>query len=117
MARKSRRAGAKSRPAKHLATAEVAAWVVLLLGALFLVVWRQTRAVAFENELGAVRTESEVTEARRVEVARQIQLLSARARISRVAARDLGMHVPSEAEIVFLPMPFSPPLSSRPDGR
>lgn len=117
MARKTRRSGVRSNSARHRAAVEVAAWVVLLLGALFLVVWRQTRAIAFENELRAVRTELELTEARQVEFARQIQTLSTRARISRVAAGDLGMHVPSEAEIVFLPMPFSPLIGSGPGGR
>jgi cell division protein FtsL len=82
----------------------VVGWLLLLLGSLSLVVWRQTRGVELERELRAMETERAVTEAERVELVRQIQALSSRARIVRIARDRLGMHLPEDREIIFLPV-------------
>ena len=46
-----------------------------------------------------------LTEAERVELVRRIEELRSRARVVRVARERLGMHLPSDDEIVFLPVP------------
>lgn len=79
-------------------------WLLLLLSSLALVVWRQTRGVALERELRALETDHAVIEAERVELVREIQTLSSRARIVRIARDRLGMHLPADQEIIFLPV-------------
>lgn len=83
----------------------VAAWLALLLGSLLLVTWRQTRGLRLEAGLRGVRTQRANAEAERVELVRRIEQLRSRSRIVRVAADRLGMHLPVDDEIVFLPAP------------
>lgn len=99
-----------SRPRRRgRAIPRVAAWVFLMLGALSLVVWRQTRGAALAEELRALETERSAAEAERLELVAQIQRLQSRARIARVARERLGLHLPSEEEIVLLAIPATPP--------
>lgn len=79
-------------------------WLLLLLGSLVAVTWRQTRGLAMERELRELESERAVAEAEQVELVRRIEELRSRARILRVARARLGMHLPTEAEIVFLPV-------------
>lgn len=80
------------------------AWLILLLGSLSLVVWRQTRGAEMERELRGLEAERAVIETERVELARRIEELRSRSRVLRVARDRLGMHLPSDSEIVFLPV-------------
>ena len=78
-------------------------WSVAVVAAFGVVVWRQTRAVALEERLREAESEHAIAEAERVELERRIQELGARARITRIARRRLGMHLPEAEEIIFLP--------------
>lgn len=81
-----------------------AAWLVLLLGSLVLVTWRQGQGLAMERELRDLEGERAVLETERVELARRVEELRSRSRILRVARDRLGMHLPEAHEIVFLPV-------------
>ena len=76
----------------------------LLLGSLTLVVWRQSRALSVLRELDAVKRERGVEEARRSALARRVEQLESRARVSEAARERLGMRLPSGQEIVILPL-------------
>lgn len=80
---------------------------VLLLGALSLVVWRQSRALATLRELDEVRREHAILEAERTELLHRIQRLESRGRVVEAAA-GLGLHVPTGAELVILPLEAAP---------
>ena len=88
------------------------AWLLLLLASLSLVTWRQTRGLALEREVRELETARAIKEAERVELARRIEQLRSRSRIVRVARERLGMHLPEDHEIVFLPVGDAP----RPDA-
>lgn len=80
-------------------------WLALLLCALFLVTWRQTRALELETALRNLETRRALLASERVELDRSIETLRSRARVVRVARERLGMHVAVGDEIVFLPAP------------
>jgi cell division protein FtsL len=84
-------------------------FILVMLGALASVVWRQTVGYERERQLSAVRAELSQAEAERVEVTNRIQALQTRARITRVARERLGMHVARDEEIVMLPVPATTP--------
>lgn len=79
-------------------------WLLLLLGSLALVTWRQTRGLTVEREVRDLETERAKSEAERIELTRRIEELRSRSRIVRVASDRLGMHLPADHEIVFLPV-------------
>jgi cell division protein FtsL len=81
--------------------------VLLLLGSLVLVTWRQTRGRDLEAGLSSIEKRHANAEAERVELVRRIEQLRSRARIVQVARDRLGMHLPTDREIVFLPIPTS----------
>jgi hypothetical protein len=82
----------------------VAGWLALLLAALSLVTWRQTRGVELEAALRALEMERGIAESERVAAARRIEELRSRSRVVAFARDRLGMHLPNEREIVFLPI-------------
>jgi cell division protein FtsL len=84
-------------------------WLSLIVAALAFVVWRQSVGVVREAELRALQTERAIAEAERLELVRRIETASSRARIVRVARERLGMHLPSDAEILLLPEPSGVP--------
>jgi cell division protein FtsL len=90
---------------------------LLLLGSLTLVVWRQSQALEMQRALDSVRSERALAESQRAALARRIERLESRARVSEAAASRLNMRVPSGREIVILPMmePSAPALAVR-DG-
>lgn len=75
-----------------------------LLASLSLVVWRQSRALETLRALEAVRQERAVAEAERSVLMQRTQVLESRSRVVAAAAERLGMHVPTGAEIVILPL-------------
>ena len=83
-------------------------WLLLILVSLLVVTWRQTRGLAMERELRDLEGERAVAEAEQVELVRRIEELRSRARVVRVARDRLGMHLPTESEIVFLPVDAEP---------
>ena len=78
-------------------------WLIVLLGALSLVTWRQPRGIEMERALRSLEAERAIAQAERIESLRRIEELRSRARIVQVAEDRLGMHVPDDSEIVFLP--------------
>lgn len=99
------------RPTRLPRWARAAGWLALLLGSLMLVTWRQTRGLALEEELRAVESQRAVVEAERVELVRRIEELRSRSRIVRVARERLGLRLPGDGEIVFLPVAGDPALT------
>ncbi|HEX8275967.1 MAG TPA: cell division protein FtsL [Longimicrobiaceae bacterium] len=83
----------------------VAALLACLLGALAVVVGRQTRGVALQREIRELEGERAVAEAARLELQTRIQSLQSRARVVRVARERLDMHLPADSEVVLVPLP------------
>ncbi|CAN5842550.1 hypothetical protein BH23GEM6_BH23GEM6_09770 [soil metagenome] len=81
-----------------------AGWLALLLVSLLLVTWRQTQGLAMERELREMESERAVLDTERVGLKRQIEELRSRSRVLRVARTRLGMRLPEEHEIVFVPV-------------
>lgn len=80
---------------------------VLLLGALSLVIWRQSRALSISRAVDELRREAAVLDAERTELTHRIQRLESRGRILEAAA-ELGLRVPSGSDLVILPLEASP---------
>lgn len=89
------------KPMSPLARTVLAALV--LLGALALVPWRQSRALEALASLDQLRREASEAAATRVDLERSIQVLESRGRVVPLARERLGMHTPSAAELVILP--------------
>ncbi|HEX2092465.1 MAG TPA: hypothetical protein VHG28_08685 [Longimicrobiaceae bacterium] len=82
----------------------LAAPLLLLLGSLSLVVWRQAQGVTLHREIRDLEGERAITEAERLELATRIQALQSRARVVRVARERLGMRLPADSEVVLVPL-------------
>ena len=80
-----------------------AAAVGVLLLALGLVVWRQSRALEALADVDEVRSRRAVLEAERTELERRIQTLESRGWVLPEAERRLGLRTPQANEIVILP--------------
>jgi cell division protein FtsL len=83
----------------------VAVLLALVLGALAVVVGRQTKGVALHREIRELEGERAVAEAARLELQTRIQSLQSRARVVRVARERLRMHLPADSEVVLVPLP------------
>jgi cell division protein FtsL len=79
-------------------------WLILMLMSLSVVTWRQTESLALEKEVRELERLRSLEEAERQATARRIEQLRSRARIVQVARDRLGMHLPADDEIVFLPV-------------
>jgi len=77
--------------------------VAILLAALSLVTWRQSRALDTLATLEELRRETSLARAERTELLRRIRLLESRGRVVPAAREELGMHLPDASEIVYLP--------------
>src|SRR5690606_28773998 len=82
-------------------TTLVALAVALVLSALSLVAWRQSRALEALATLDGVRRERSLQEAEKEELLRQIRHLESRGRVVRDAEERLGLRVPDDSEMVF----------------
>ena len=80
----------------------------VLLGALSLVVRRQSLALEALRRLDDLRTERAATEAEKNALVRTIQRLESRGAVLSAASARLGMHVPDGSEIVILPLAEAP---------
>jgi cell division protein FtsL len=76
---------------------------VILLGALALVPWRQSRALEVQMHLAQLRSQMSVAVAEHADLERNIQFLESRARVVPAARDRLGMHTPAGTELVILP--------------
>ena len=88
----------------HSGTIRLALAFAALLGALTMVIYRQSRALEVLRAADEMRSARVIAEAERSELARTIQTLQSRARVVTDARTRLGMHVPSANEIVILPL-------------
>lgn len=94
---------ARAHSGRSLTTSSlVALGVAALLAALSLVTWRQSRALESLAELDGIRRERSLARAELSELNRHVQHLESRARVVPEARARLGMHVPSDDEIVHL---------------
>ncbi len=74
---------------------------VLLLAGMYVSVHRGATGRAVAERLGRISDQQEATAVTRAELERDIEHLRSRARVIRAAER-LGMHVPTEDELVIL---------------
>jgi cell division protein FtsL len=88
----------------HRGTIRLALCFAALVGALTLVIWRQSQALATLRALDELRDARALAEAERSDLARNIEQLESRAAVVAAAGQRLGMRVPSAAEIVILPL-------------
>src|SRR5688572_372318 len=88
----------------HSGTIRLALAFAALLGALTMVIYRQSRALEVLRAADEMRSARVIAEAERSELARTVQTLQSRARVVTDARTRLGMHVPSAEEIVILPL-------------
>jgi cell division protein FtsL len=100
---------AAARRARRRARLGVLAWAALVLGSLGLVVTRQTAGYERERRLTELRQSLSVAEAERLDLQNRLQELQTRARITRIAAERLRMHVARDEEVVLLPLPQAAP--------
>lgn len=85
-----------------------AATLAVLLASLGFVTWRQSRALETLAELDEFRRQVSVARAQVVEIDREIQVLTSRARVVPEARERLGMHTPDGSELVILPAEPAP---------
>ena len=91
-----------NRRSSHV-VARAAVAVVVLLGSLGLVTYRQGRAPEALAELDRVRAERGVVISERADLERRVQVLESRSRVVPEARRRLDMKTPDATEIVYLP--------------
>jgi cell division protein FtsL len=88
----------------HTGTIRLALCFAALLGALTMVIWRQSQALETLRALDNLRDSRALAEAERSDLARKIEELESRAHVVAGARERLGMRVPAAAEIVILPL-------------
>jgi cell division protein FtsL len=94
-----------ARAERRRARLRVLAWSATVLGALAVVVARQTAGYEAERQLTELRQTLSVAEAERLDLQNRVQALQTRARVTRLAAQRMGMHVARDDEVVLLPLP------------
>lgn len=80
-------------------------WLALFLAVATVVIARQSAGYRISRELGKLRTERASLEARRAELERRIRGASSRQVLGGRAFRALGLHDPSDSELVLFPVP------------
>lgn len=76
--------------------------LAVFLGSLGFVTWRQSRALETLAQLDELRRSTSVARAQVVELDREIQVLTSRARVVPAARDRLEMHTPDGTELVIL---------------
>jgi hypothetical protein len=74
----------------------------VLLASLGFVTWRQSRALETLSRLDDLRGSASVARAQVVELEREIEVLTSRARVVPEARERLAMHTPEGSELVIL---------------
>jgi cell division protein FtsL len=88
----------------HSGTIRLALCFAALLGALTMVIWRQSQSFETLRVLDRLRDTRALAEAERSDLLRKIEHLESRAVVVEAAQQRLGMRVPSASEIVILPL-------------
>lgn len=84
-------------------------WLILFLVVTGLVVTRQTSSFEAAKRLNALREEHRALSARQAELDRQIRLASSRQTLTGRGGPALGLHAPSDSELVdFVAHPGGP---------
>jgi cell division protein FtsL len=76
--------------------------LAFFLASLGFVTWRQSRALETLADLDELRRQTSVARAQVVELDREIQVLTSRARVVPAARERLRMHTPDGSELVIL---------------
>lgn len=82
----------------------IAFWLVALLGALWVVIARQTAALNAARALTEAREARAALEGRRAELDRRVRAAQSRA-VLLPRARQLGLRLPADTEIILIPAP------------
>ncbi|HEY7193890.1 MAG TPA: hypothetical protein VH439_09115 [Gemmatimonadales bacterium] len=82
----------------------IAVWLVALLGALWLVIARQTSALNAARALTDLRGERAALEGRRADLERRVRTGQSRA-VLLPRAQKLGLRLPADTEIILIPTP------------
>ncbi|HET9387541.1 MAG TPA: hypothetical protein VFO67_20570 [Gemmatimonadales bacterium] len=85
----------------------IAFWLVALLAALWLVIARQTAALNAARALDDLREERAALEGRRAELDRRVRTAQSRA-VLLPKARQQGLRLPADTEIILIPTPSEP---------
>jgi hypothetical protein len=83
----------------------VAVWLLAFLVTTWLVYARQTAAIRAARELAELRARRGDLDGRRAALERRIRTAASRAVLVRRAEARLGLHLPSDSEIVLIPAP------------
>ena len=83
----------------------VAAWLVAFLATTWVVYARQTAAIRAARELAELRARRANLEAHRADLERRIRAAQGRTVLVPRAQQHLGLHLPSDSEIILLPAP------------
>jgi hypothetical protein len=87
----------------------MALWLVAFLATTWIVYARQTAAIRAARELSDLRARRATLEGRRADLARRIRTAEGRAVLVPRAETRLGLHLPSDSEIILLPVPGGDP--------
>ncbi|HEX4574823.1 MAG TPA: hypothetical protein VH158_06805 [Gemmatimonadales bacterium] len=87
----------------------VAVWLVAFLATTWVVYARQTAAIRAARELGDLRTRHANLEGQTADLERRIRAAQSRAVLVPRAQARLGLHLPSDSEIILLPAPGNGP--------
>lgn len=109
--RRRRAATRRLLPRRSPAWIQAAGWLCMILGALLVVTWRQTKGLELEAGLRTLETQRELLEAERMNHLRKIRELQSRARVVQVARDRLGMRLAVGDEIIFLPATGAAPVA------
>jgi cell division protein FtsL len=82
----------------------IAFWLVALLGALWLVIARQTAALNAARALTDLRDQRAALEGRRADLERRVRAAQSRA-VLLPRAQSQGLRLPADTEIILLPAP------------
>jgi cell division protein FtsL len=93
--------------ARRVAPRRGRAWVALaLLGFVLIgagVIWRRAAGVAEARELRTLEQRRLQLQAERAQLESDIRDLSSRSKLVPIAERRLGMHIPSDTQVVIIP--------------
>ncbi|UCC83822.1 MAG: hypothetical protein JSW46_02495 [Gemmatimonadota bacterium] len=84
---------------------------MLLLAGMFIAVHRGARGRAIAEQVSAIDNQQETALVRKNELRQRVEYLRSRSRIVH-AAQSLGLHLPSEDELVYLDLSDLPPTAS-----
>lgn len=86
----------------------VAVWLMAFLATTWIVYARQTAGIRAARELADLRARRADLDGHRADLERRIRTAASRAVLVPRARAQLGLHLPSDSEIVLLPAPVGP---------